>query len=157
MKLEGDGRESSQRTFRETPTITSRFRRVQPFILAIVALLTLASGSVFVAAALIGVGNQESYVGARYDAASFAVLLIWLPVLVIVCLLETLALLLVRQFGAMRLFLAACAATAVVSLVTIFSPQVQLPVQGASAAFTVMIFFAINAGAICITWRYVFH
>jgi RHS Repeat len=47
-----------------TETVPQRLRY------AVLALLVLAAGSTFVAAALIGIGTQEGYVGARYAAAS---------------------------------------------------------------------------------------
>jgi hypothetical protein len=150
-----NGEANSRRSARGLLKINSRLRHMLSVVLAVLALLVLAAGSTFVAAALIGIGTEEGYVGARYDVAFFAVLLIWLPVLLVVWLLETAALLLVRQLHVVGFLLAACGLTAVVSLVAIYTPHLELPVQGASAVLVVLLFLALNAGAIYFTWQYI--
>jgi hypothetical protein len=60
-----------------------------------------------------------------------------------------------RQLHVAGLLLAACSLTAVVSLVAIYTPHLELPVQGASAVLVVLLFLALNAGTIYFTWRYI--
>lgn len=130
-------------------------------IFTVLALLVLVAGSALMVTAFLGgTYNPET----PYDlgiGAGYAIALLWPLVLAVVWLLGALALLMHRRLAAaLFLFLILAGVCTLVQRLLYGLASMSggsFPKRGLPAVLVVLLFLAVNVGAIYVAWRYILH
>lgn len=133
----------------------TRLRHILALLLTVLALLVLAGGSVIEVSTLMGIGLHDDYPGARYEAGAVSLVIIWPPFVLATSLCGSLALVLAKQKILIPLLLGAAITISLISVYSSISPVIDLPMHGPIALLVILLFIALNAGAVSIAYMLV--